>query len=55
MVDWILVWRGLDLVFPAEPEAIGFFFRYVRYALTGFWAVFGAPWLFLRLRLAAGR
>jgi hypothetical protein len=27
--------------------------RFVRYALVGLWAGLGAPWLFLKLRLAS--
>jgi hypothetical protein len=52
MAGLILVWQGLDIVFPANPPEIGFLFRYIRYGLVGFWAVCGAPWLFLKLRLA---
>ena len=29
------------------------FFRFVRYAVIGFWAGFGAPWVFCRLKIAA--
>jgi membrane-associated phospholipid phosphatase len=49
---------GGDSVFSALPfwgsaspyYALG---RFVRYGLLGFWASAGAPWLFLRLRLAS--
>jgi hypothetical protein len=44
---------GLGAVFPREPEAVGLFFRAVRYAVMGLWAVWLAPWVFVRLRLAA--
>lgn len=48
----LLFWRGLALVLPAEPEAVALVFRFVRYALVIIWALFLAPWVFLRLRLA---
>lgn len=41
---------GLKLLFAGlEPAPL---FRFVRYALVGLWGGFGAPWLFVRLRLA---
>ncbi len=45
-----LIYLGLRLAF-AELEPAPFW-RYLRYALVGFWAAFGAPWLFVRLGLA---
>lgn len=39
---------GLKAVFPE-----GLLFRVVRYALIGLWASLGAPWMFVKLRLAA--
>ncbi len=44
---------GLKLVFPGEGEPLYFAMRLMRYALVGLWVGFGAPWLFLRLRLAS--
>jgi membrane-associated phospholipid phosphatase len=51
IIGLLLVWQGLGMVFPAEPLEVGYLFRYIRSGLTGYWAVFGAPWLFLKLRL----
>lgn len=45
------IWLGLKFVFPTEPEAVGLFFRFVRYGLAGWGAVFLAPWIFLKLKL----
>jgi hypothetical protein len=46
----ILIYQALKAVFSALPYYdLG---RFVRYGLLGFWASAGAPWLFLRLRLA---
>ena len=44
------IWMGLRIAF-AEMEPVSLF-RIVRYALTGLWCALGAPWLFVRLRLA---
>ena len=43
---------GLGALFPREPLAVGLAFRYVRYAFIALGALWLAPWLFLRLRLA---
>jgi len=52
LIGVLLFWRGLDFVFPAGEDLIGFFFRYLRYALVGFWISAGAPWLFFHFKLA---
>jgi len=43
---------GLKAVFPDEGEALYALMRFVRYALVGLWAGLGAPWMFLKLKLA---
>jgi undecaprenyl-diphosphatase len=44
------IWMGLRIAFAGmEPVVL---FRIVRYALVGLWCALGAPWLFVRLRLA---
>jgi len=43
---------GLSAIFPKEPEMIGFFFRFVRYAIMLWWAVYLAPWWLLKMKLA---
>lgn len=41
---------GLKVVFEgAEPEGV---FRVLRYAIIGLWVTLGAPWAFVKLRLA---
>ncbi len=37
---------------PGQEEALYAMGRFVRYALLGLWVSLGAPWLFLRLKLA---
>ncbi|MBN1979402.1 MAG: phosphatase PAP2 family protein [Anaerolineae bacterium] len=44
---------GLKAVFPDEGETFYALLRFVRYALIGLWAGLGAPWVFVKLKLAA--
>lgn len=53
-VGLLALYFGLKLLFPGEGEALYSALRFVRYALVGLWAGLGAPWLFLKLRLASG-
>ncbi len=47
------LWMGLRIAFAsAEPALL---FRFVRYGLVGLWSGLGAPWVFVRLRLAETR
>ena len=48
-----ILYVGLKLILPAEGEPLYVVLRFVRYAIVGLWAGLGAPWLFLRLRLAS--
>jgi membrane-associated phospholipid phosphatase len=44
------LWGGLKVAFGGmEPAAL---FRFMRYALAGLWGGVGAPWIFVKLRLA---
>jgi membrane-associated phospholipid phosphatase len=43
---------GLGAIFPDEGEALYALMRFVRYVVVGLWAGLGAPWTFLKLRLA---
>jgi membrane-associated phospholipid phosphatase len=44
------LWGGLRIAFfTMEPDAL---FRIIHYALMGVWGGLGAPWLFVRLKLA---
>jgi len=44
---------GLKAVFPGEGEPFYLAMHTVRYGLMGLWAGLGAPWVFLKLRLAS--
>ena len=48
----ILLWRGLDIVFPQGETLLAYSFRYLRYALVGLWVSLLAPLLFTRLGLS---
>ncbi len=51
MTGAMILWFGLRMLFPRNASLMSQVFRYARYALTGFWVAYGAPWLFIRLRL----
>lgn len=48
----IVIWFGLDQVFPDGESLIPLVFRYFRYFMVGLWITFFAPLIFIRLRLA---
>lgn len=55
MISVLIFYIGLDVLFSmiAEDASLpGYFLRYIRYAAVSFWVTFGAPWTFLKLRLA---
>ena len=50
IIGLVVIWAGLKVAFAGlEPAAL---FRFIRYALVGLWGGFGAPWVFVRLKLA---
>ena len=52
LIGVVLFWKGLDVIFPAGEDFVGFFFRYLRYGLVGLWISAGAPYLFFHFKLA---
>lgn len=48
----LLIWWGLDQLFPEKGFSLALTLRYFRYLLVGLWISLGAPWLFIRLNLA---
>jgi membrane-associated phospholipid phosphatase len=48
----LIIRYGLKFIFPDGETTLAYFFRYLRYALIGFWVTGGAPWAFIRLKLA---
>jgi membrane-associated phospholipid phosphatase len=56
LVGVLVFYIGLDKIFgliaPDAEAVLPFILRYLRYALIGAWVAGGAPWIFLRLKLA---
>ncbi len=54
LIVLLTIWRGLPILWNEynQPSTLALILRYVRYGLVGYWAVFLAPLVFLRLRLA---
>jgi membrane-associated phospholipid phosphatase len=51
----ILLYLGLDALFAMlaiDESALGYLLRYIRFAVVNLWVAFGAPWVFIKLRLA---
>lgn len=51
-VGLLILYLGLKMVFPRGDSLIPYLLRYLRFALVGLWVSAGAPWLFLKLKLA---
>jgi membrane-associated phospholipid phosphatase len=56
MVGVIIFYAGLDALFgmiaPDAEALLPYLLRFLRYTMVGAWVSGGAPWLFLRLKLA---
>jgi membrane-associated phospholipid phosphatase len=52
LVGVLILWMGLGVLFPRGDEFIFYMLRYIRYVLVAFWVIAGAPWVFMRLKLA---
>jgi membrane-associated phospholipid phosphatase len=48
----LVLWYGLDLIFPGGTTFVGYSLRFLRYGLVGIWIAYLAPMLFIRLNLA---
>ena len=48
----LIIRYGLKAIFPEGEYALAYFLRYLRYGLIGFWIGGGAPWTFIRVKLA---
>lgn len=51
IVGVLIIWMGLGEVFPRGEEFVSLSFRFIRYALVGFWIAGLAPRLFIALKL----
>ena len=54
IIGVLVAMYGLDILFSllaGDESLAGYILRYIRYAATTFWVMFGAPWVFLKLKL----
>ncbi|MGD0752078.1 MAG: phosphatase PAP2 family protein [Anaerolineales bacterium] len=52
VVGVFIIRYGLKFIFPSGENALAYFFGYLRYMVIGFWVTGGAPWTFIRVKLA---
>ncbi len=52
LIGVLILYMGLGAIFPRGDGFIFYLLRYIRYALLGWWVSGGAPWVFVRLKLA---
>ena len=52
IIGVLMLWMGLGFIFPEGETIISFIFRFVRYGLVGLWISLGAPWIFVKFKLA---
>jgi len=52
LVGVLILYMGLGAIFPRNADLISYALRYIRYTLIGFWVAGGAPWTFIKLKLA---
>ena len=52
LIGVLILWMGLGEVFPRGDGLIFYTLRFIRYALVGWWVAGGAPWFFVRFKLA---
>ncbi|MBI1794768.1 MAG: phosphatase PAP2 family protein [Chloroflexi bacterium] len=51
LIGILILYLGLKVIFPDGDSLPAYFFRYLRYALIGFWISGGAPWLFFHFKI----
>lgn len=52
LIGVLIFYVGLGAIFPRGDGFIFYLLRYIRYALVGGWVAGGAPWVFVRFKLA---
>ncbi len=53
VIGVLILYVGLGALFPDTETFISYAWRYIRYALIGFWISGFAPWLFVKVKLAS--
>jgi membrane-associated phospholipid phosphatase len=52
IIGVLAILMGLDFIFPEGETLVAYIFRFTRYGLTGIWISLGAPWIFIKAKLA---
>ena len=55
LVGTIILWSGLDMIFPKEPLGLAVPLRLIQAFLVAIWIAYYAPWVFVKVRLADAR
>ena len=55
LIGVLILYVGLKAIFPSGDTFIPYMFRYIRYAIIGFWVSGGAPWVFAKLNLTESK
>lgn len=56
IIGVLLIYYGLDFLFSLiapDESSLGYLLRYIRYGTVSLWVTFGAPWVFIKVKLAA--
>lgn len=56
IIGVLIAMYGLDIIFSlfsTDESILGYVLRYTRYGTTTLWVMFGAPWVFLKLKIAS--
>ncbi len=52
LIGVLVIKIGLSAIFPGEDNLTGYFFRYLRYTIIGFWIMGLGPWLLVKMKLS---
>jgi len=52
LIGVLILYLGLGAIFPRGDGFIFYTLRFIRYGLIGWWVAGGAPWIFIRFKLA---
>ena len=55
VIGLLILYVGLKAIFPDGDTFVPYVFRYIRYAVIGFWVSGGAPWTFAKLNLTESK
>jgi len=55
VIGILILYGGLKFIFPSGKDLLTILLRYLRYGLVRAWVSAGAPWLFIRMKLAKPR